>query len=275
MMAVLPAAPYRPTYKSLVEGAVRIIYREIYVELQNNVYSSIESINAAILKLLEKLNNRNFSRRNYSRRQLFDETEAVALDQLPRKRYELRDRCNATVLKNNHVRLAEDQHYYSVPYQFIGKRTSIYYDDHDVEIYYRYERIAIHKRDRTAHKYSTQDEHLLARNRDVNNWDIDKYLEKAKAVGDHCYDYLQEIVKRRAHGEAAFKSCRGIINLLKGFSPERLNKACKRAAQYHDYSLSTIEAILIRGLDKQEQEDETDESPIPKHNNVRGKDYYN
>lgn len=275
MMAVLPAAPYRPTYKSLVEGAVKIIYREIYVELQKNVYSSIESINAAILLLLERLNNRDFSKRKYSRRQLFNEIEAVALDELPKKRYELRDRCNATVLKNNHVRLAQDQHYYSVPYQFIGKKTSIYYDDRDVEIYYRYERIAIHKRDRTAHIYSTQDEHLLARNRSVNNWDIDKYLEKAKTVGDHCYDYLQEIVKRRAHSEAAFKSCRGIMNLLKGFSPLRLNKACKRAAEYHDYSYSTIEAILIRGLDKQELEDETGESDIPKHDNVRGKDYYN
>ncbi|MCK5020260.1 MAG: IS21 family transposase [Candidatus Peribacteraceae bacterium] len=274
MMAVLPAAPYRPTYKSLVEGAVRIIYREIYVELQLNVYSSIESINAAILLFLERLNNRNFSRRKYSRRQLYNDIESVALDPLPKKRYELRDRCNATVLKNNHVRLVHDQHYYSVPYQFIGRKISIYYNDRDVEIYYRYERIAIHKRDRTAHRYSTLDEHLLARNRDVNNWDIDKYLEKAKVVGDHCYEYFQEIVKRRAHSEAAFKSCRGIINLLKGFSPERLNKACKRAAGYNDYSFSTIEAILSRGLDKQDQEDETGKSDMPKHDNVRGKDYY-
>jgi len=275
MMTVLPAAPYRPTYKSLVEGAVRIIYREIYVELQKNVYSSIESINKAILLLLEKLNNRYFSKKKFSRRRLFNEIEAVALNELPRKRYEVRDRSNATVLKNNHVRLAEDQHYYSVPYQFIGKKTSIYYDDREVEIYYKYERIAIHNRDRTAYKYSTRDEHLLARNRSINNWDIDKYLVKAKQVGDPCCDYLQEIIKRRTHGEAAFKSCKGIMNLLKGFSPQRLNKACMRAAAYHDYSYSTIETILIRGLDKEDPKDEKAEILIPKHDNVRGKDYYN
>lgn len=274
MMAVLPAAPYRPTYKSLVEGAVRIIYREIYVELQKNVFSSIESINAMMLKLLEKLNNRNFSKKDFSRKHLFDEIEAAALDQLPEKRYELRDRCNATVLKNNHVRLAEDQHYYSVPYQFIGKKVTVYYDQSDVEIYYRYERIAIHKRNRTPHAYTTLNEHLLARNRNINNWDPEKYLKKANDVGEQCHNYLEEIIKRRAHGDASFKACRGIINLLKGFSPERINNACKRAAGYNDYSFRTIEAILIKGLDKQDQEDEPDEHKIPKHKNVRGKGYY-
>jgi transposase len=274
MMTVLPAAPYRPTYKSLVEGAVRIIYREIYTELQKQVFSSRESINRAILGLLEKLNNRHFSKKDFSRRQLFNEIEAAALDPLPEKRYQVRERCHATALKNNHVRLAEDQHYYSVPYQFIGKKVAIFYDDKDVEIYYRYERIAVHQRDRRPHRYTTLDEHLLAKNRNVNNWDIDKYLQKAKEVGDHCYDYLQEIVKQRSHSESAFKSCRGIITLLKGFSPERLNNACKRAATYSDYSFSTIEAILVKGLDKGEQESQEDESQIPKHDNVRGKDYY-
>jgi len=275
MMSVLPAAPYRPTYKSLVEGAVRIIYREIFPELQKEVFSSRESINRAILGLLKKLNNRLFSKKDFSGRQLFEEIEAVALDTLPQKRYQLRERCHATVLQNNHVRLAQDQHHYSVPYQFIGKKVAIYYDEQDVEIYYRYERIAIHKRDRRPHRYTTLDEHLLAKNRNVNNWDIDKYLKKARDVGDHCYDYLQEIVKRRAHSEAAYKSCRGIITLLKGFSPERLNNACKRAAGYGDYSFSTIEAILVKGLDKQAQEPEVNEIQIPKHDNVRGKYYYN
>jgi transposase len=274
-MSVLPAAPYRPTYKSLVEGAVRIIYREIYVEINKQVFSSLDSINAAIKPLLEKLNSRLFSKRDYSRRELFEEIEAVALNQLPKKRYDFKDRSYATVLKNNHVRLATDQHYYSVPYQFIGKKVVLYYSENTVEVYYRYERIAIHQRDRVPHRYTTQQEHLLAKNRNVNNWDIDKYLEEAKQVGEDCYDYLQQIVKRRSHSEAAFKSCRGIMSLKKGFSTDRLNMACRRAASYQDYSYRTVEAILVKGLDRVDPEDDKLRIIIPKHNNVRGKEYYN
>jgi hypothetical protein len=36
-MAALPAAPYRPTYKALVEGAVKIIYRTIYSIVKERV----------------------------------------------------------------------------------------------------------------------------------------------------------------------------------------------------------------------------------------------
>jgi transposase len=231
-MSVLPAAPYRPTYKSLVEGAVRIIYREIFIEINKQVFSSVDSINAAIRPLLEKLNNRLFSRRQYSRRELFEEIEAVTLNHLPKKRYELKDCNHATVLKNNHVRLAADQHYYSVPYQFIGKKVVIYYSENTVEIYYRYDRIALHQRERVPHSRTTHPEHLLAKNRNINNWDINKYLEQAKHIGDECFEYLQQIVKQRAHPESAYKSCRGIIGLQKGFSVERINKAC-RTGQTH------------------------------------------
>ena len=50
------------------------------------------------------------------------------------------------LVKNGHVSLAADKHYYSVPYRFIGKKIKLMYSRHSVEIFYHYERIAIHKR---------------------------------------------------------------------------------------------------------------------------------
>ena len=47
-MAALPAAPYKPKHKALVEGAVKIIYRTIYSVVKGHVYSSLELLNAAI-----------------------------------------------------------------------------------------------------------------------------------------------------------------------------------------------------------------------------------
>ena len=62
-MAALPAAPYKPKHKALVEGAVKIIYRSIYSTLKGNVYSCIELLNSAIREALEAHNNRPLTRK--------------------------------------------------------------------------------------------------------------------------------------------------------------------------------------------------------------------
>ena len=142
MMAALPAAPYKPKYKALVEGAVKIIYRTIYGTVKERVYSSLELINQAIGLALEEHNSRLLKNRPYSRRQLFEETERHMLNPLVEHKYELKRRILVTVMKNNYVNLSEDKHYYSVPYHFIGKKVTVLYSQSLVEIYHRYERIA-------------------------------------------------------------------------------------------------------------------------------------
>ena len=125
--AVLPARAYRPRDKALVENAVRLTYSRIYTKLRDTDYFSLEELNAAIRTVLEDYNNRLLKGRNYSRRQQFEEIERSALQPLPPLRYELKKHLFATVMKNGHVSLGEDKHYYSVPYRFIGKKVKLMY----------------------------------------------------------------------------------------------------------------------------------------------------
>ena len=41
-MAALPAGPYKPRHKALVEGAVKIIYQVIFTPLRDKVFTSLE-----------------------------------------------------------------------------------------------------------------------------------------------------------------------------------------------------------------------------------------
>ena len=109
--AVLPARVYKPRDKSLVEGAVKILYTRIYSVLKDQQFFDLESMNQGILQLLEKHNTSNFTGRSYSRRQLFEELEKHELSLLPVQRYEIRKQALATVLNNGHVLLGEDKHY--------------------------------------------------------------------------------------------------------------------------------------------------------------------
>jgi transposase len=273
-MAVLPAGPYKPTHKALVEGAVKIIYRAIYETIRSGVFTSLESINKAILEALDAFNRRLMSGRPYSRRQVFEETEAAALQLLPLRRYEIKRRKIVTVMKNNYVYLGEDKHYYSVPYRFIGKKVTLFYTQSLVEVYHKHDRIAVHDRNRQAYKYSTHEDHLASKHRYQTDWSPGKFIEKAAEVGQECRDYIVGIIESRQHPEQAYRSCQGVLSFAARAGKERLNNACRRALKYGDYSYHTIRVILEKGFDKDTSAEESNLPDIPSHDNIRGPEYY-
>jgi hypothetical protein len=64
-----------------------------------------------------------FSGRTYSLREQFEEVEREALVKLKPLRYGVNKQVMVTVMKNGYVCLGEDIHYYSVPYNYIGKKS--------------------------------------------------------------------------------------------------------------------------------------------------------
>jgi transposase len=79
----LPARVYKPRDKSLVEGAVKILYQRIYPELRQEVFNSIEQLNKRIKELLYEHNRKQLTGRPFSRHQLFIKDER---DKLPPRR---------------------------------------------------------------------------------------------------------------------------------------------------------------------------------------------
>lgn len=273
-MAALPAGPYKPKHKALVEGVVKIIYRTIYAVLNDRVFTSLEELNRAIWEALEEHNNRLMSNRPYSRRQLFEEVERLELQLLPLRRYDLKRKKVATVMKNNYVCLAEDKNYYSVPYIHIGKKVNIFYSQTEVEVFYRYERIAHHMRDRTPFRYITVDEHMAYKNRFMTDWTPEKFIERATNVGEDTRKYIINILEKRQHPEQAYRSCQGILSFASKVGNDRLDKACHRALLYRDYSYMTIKTILERKMDQIPLDSEEGGKIMPLHSNIRGKLYY-
>ena len=271
---ILPARAYRPRDKALVENAVRIIYTRIYVKIERKEYFSLEALNAAIITALEEHNNAPLRGRNYSRRQQFDDIEKSALLPLPPLRYELKKHQYATVAKNGHAGLSADKHYYSVPYRFIGKKVKLLYSRHSVEIYYNYERIALHQRTKSPYQYTTQKEHMASTHRFVSEWTPERFTSWAASIHEDVRLYVLKVLDRKQHPEQAYKSCMGILGFAKKVGNERLVKACQRALGYGAYNYTTIQKILERELDLRDAPDETDQLQMPFHDNIRGENYY-
>lgn len=271
--AVLPARSYRPRDKSLVEGIVKIIYQRIYTAIDEQVCFTLEELNAVIRAELEKHNNTRLTHRTYSRRERFEEIEKEALQPLPVYRYEFKKQLIVTVMKNNHVCLSADKHYYSVPFQHIGKKVKLLYNSGKIEIYYCLECIAVHSRDMRPNRYTTTDDHLASSHRYVTEWTPSYFIEQGEKIHAMVAEYLAKVIESKQHPEQAYKSCAGILHCARKVGNERIINACKRGLEYGAYGYNHIVQILDKGLD-QIKDDPDLPLLMPDHNNIRGNEYY-
>ena len=267
--SIMPTRTYSPKDKAHVENAVKIIYRRIFAEIQDEVFYGIEDLNQAIREKTVALNNRSLTGRDYSRRELFEKLEKDVLRPLPQQKYELRYFHKGKVTKFYHIYLSKDKHYYSVPFLYIGKDVKLIYTRNSVEIYHNHVRIAYHKRDRTLNGYTTIKEHKPKDHQDLE-WDVDRFLRWAEKFGENTKKYIETIFASKEYSGILYKKCWGILGLGKEekYGKKRLEDACKRAILHQNYSYKTIENILSKGLDKLPETMEQHE--LPDHENIRG-----
>lgn len=271
-MAVLPARAYKPRDKSLVEGAVKITYNRIYTNLPSALPTSLEELNGQILPLQEQQNNAAFTGRKYSRRQQFDEMEKATLQPLPSRGFELRRSLTLTVMKNGHICLSTDKHYYSVPFAYIGKKVKVLYAQSSVEVFYQYELLATHKRIRSQHAYTTDPAHLATQHQVLSEWNPEYFRAQAREIHPDVEVFISEVLNRKQHPEQGYKSCQGILSFAKRVGHERLIKACQRAHNFGFYHYKAVENILNSRLEVIDPEPE--QPPMPEHENIRGENYY-
>jgi len=200
---ILPTRAYKPKDKALVEGVIRIIYTRIYARLRDEKFFSIEDLNKAIGLTLEEHNNQVITGKDRTRRQLFEEMERTTLILLPELRYEFKKQQYSTALRNGHVSLSTDKHFYSVPHQYIGKRVKLMYTRYNVEIFYNYERIALHKRIQSPYKYTTDKEHLPATHRFLNELTPERLLRQAEEIHKDVRSYISKILSKKQHADQA------------------------------------------------------------------------
>lgn len=270
---ILPARVYKPRDKSLVEGAIKILYQRIYTQVQQETFYSLSRLNERIKELLEVHNNKKLTGRPFSRKQLFEEDEKQHLQALAVESFEIRHQSFATVLRNGHVMLSADKHYYSVPSKYIRKKVKLLYTSTSVEIFYKYNRIAVHQRGTKPYHYTTLQEHLPATHQFLHKCSPQKFIQRAARIDAQVEALIVKVLQQKQHPEQAYKSCMGILSLENKVGTQRLINACKRALEYGIHNYQTIKTILEKGLDRVEDQ-QTDTDRLPKHDNIRGNKYY-
>ena len=273
-VTILPARPAKPKDKSLAEGAVRISYSWIYAKLRDRIFFSLEELNVAILEQLELLNARTMQRPGVSRIELFESIEKTELQPLPQQRYEIKKHKTLTVQFNYHIYLSDDCHYYSVPYRYKGRKVAVLFTERALEVYSGNIRIALHLRNKRRNGYTTQREHMPEFHKWKDNWDPEKLMNWATTKGGDVASVVATVLASRQHPEQSYKTCMGILSLGKIYGDLRLNKACKRALYYDNYTYKVIKNILFNNMDQLDEDSNNTIGTLPEHENIRGRNYY-
>ncbi|MFR9510620.1 MAG: IS21 family transposase [Rikenellaceae bacterium] len=267
----------KPKDKGNVESHVNIIYKRIYARLRNEIFYTIESLNKRILELVDDLNNRQMQGKGESRRERFERDERMHLSPLASEEFVFKSRKSVTINSTYHIQIPEDRHFYSVPYQHIGKQAIVVYTNTEVEVYVDLERIAIHKRDTTNGGYSTLDEHMPESHRAYKRskeHNAEYYLRTSAEIGKYARRIIENILSSNSFVQQGYRSCEGILNLANKYESERVEAACKRASVMEFCSYKHIKNILEKGLDQVTEPESTLVIPLPQHDNIRGAEAY-
>jgi transposase len=273
--AALPARPRKPKDKPKVEVAVQVVERWVLARLRHQKFFSLAELNRALGSLLKQLNNRPFKKLPGTRRSQYEALDLPALSPLPAQAYEFAEWKQARVHIDYHIEVYG--HYYSVPHSLVTRQVEARVTATTIEIFHQNQRVASHARAADGRGgHTTLPDHMPSHHRAYSEWSPGRFLNWAVEIGPHTRDLVRGLLESHKHPELSYRSCLGLLNLARRYSPERLEAACRRALAIGVFRQSSVRSILERGLDSQPLPEPETETAVtsPVHENVRGAAYY-
>ena len=268
---VLPARVMKPRDKAKVEVAVQIVQRFVLAKLRHRRFFSLAELNAAIRDCVTAINAKIMRRVGKSRNELLETIDRPALNALPTTPYSYAEWKRARVAPDYHIEVAN--HYYSVPSKLIREMVEARITSATVEIFHKGQRIASHAFSAVRNRHTTITEHMPSAHRRYAEWTPAKMMSEAALIGPAAIALIEAIMKAKPHPEQGFRSCLGIISLVRTYGSERVEAASRRGNDIGATTYGSIKSILQNGLDKVYAKPAAREAPPIQHANIRGRGY--
>jgi transposase len=262
----------KPKDKTLVENQVKLIYSRVYAKLRDRQFFSIQQLNDAISEKVLAHNQTRMQLKNYCREEKFLANEKHLLKALPDTVYEMKYYKQYKVAPNNHLCLQKDRHYYSVPFVHIGKQATVIYTRSTVSIYIDCKRVAFHLRSYVTGHYTTVKDHLCSTHQHYQDRSPDYYMAKAKSRSKELHNLFVLLFKQDRYPEQLYRTCDGLLKLQRITEPDKFEKACQIAIENQRYNYGFVANILKNNMTEHYQQ--TEEKPLPRHENIRGKQLF-
>jgi len=168
-----------------------------------------------------------------------------------------------------------DHHFYSAPHELIHEQLEARFTATTVELFRAGVRVASHLRSYVRGTPTTLSEHMPKAHQKHLEWTPSRITHWAGTIGPQTKALVIAILADRPHPEMGYRSCLGILRLAKQYGNERLETAAARAVAVSARSYRHVESILKNGLDRLPSSVNSEPSSPVRHENIRGRDYYN
>lgn len=222
----IPCRIYHPNDKGKVESGIKYV--------KNNFFSGRDFLDGMDLdrQLREWLDKTCNQRVHGTTRQipleLFAKEEKAKLKPLPLKEFSMADVGSRKVYHDCHIYV--DYNYYSVPFEYVGQEVDIELDKNILRIFYQNKEIALHPRQGGKGKFSTDNSHYPQYKRYSETEYQEKYQAKMAEIGPYAEQLFFQIVEQ--HPKEWARTVQGILSLLKNYSKEIVESACKRGLAF-------------------------------------------
>ena len=274
--AVIPARPYRPRDKGANESGIGVLQKQFYQEVRNQKFYSLEELNQAFRKYLDRLNTGIMKDWGVSRLDRF-EGERALLKPCPNENWEQSEWRKAKVHADCHVQVLKK--FYSVPYQFVGREVRVRITAKLVEIFDQdLNSLSSHARLLGKETHSTTSAHYPAEKVALTQFSVQLALREAEKVGNETAKLVTELLS----GSFPLKYLRRVQGILRLYQSARVTRqalehAAKMAMQFnklqYQYIQNTAEYFdkngnrpsVIRSAPKRDLDQMyLHENPIPK-----------
>jgi transposase len=270
-VGVLPARPYKPRDKAKVEAGVRFAQAYILGRLRRRIFFSLAECNAAIVLVMQRMNERPMRKLGVSRRELFEKIERAALDPLPAADWEFAEWKRARVNLDYHIE-AHD-FFYSVPHALIRVEVDVRVTARIIEIFHRGQRVGVHERRYLGRRHGTDPDHMPSSHRRYAEWTPDRFRRWAAKIGPSTEGLITAVLASRPHPEQGFRTCLGILKLYRGVDADRAEAVSARAVEIGGLTCKSVASLLAQKHDKSTSKD-SGQATLFDHANLRGPGYY-
>jgi hypothetical protein len=238
--AVIPARPYRPRDKGANESGIGVLQKQFYQEVRDQKFYSLEELNRAFRKYLDRLNCAVMKDWGISRLDRF-EGERALLKSCPDTNWEQSEWRKAKVHADCHVQVAKK--FYSVPYQYVGREVRVRMTSKMIEIFDQdMNGLSSHARLLGTQTHSTNPSHYPAEKVAMTQFSVQLALRAAAKVGTETEKLVTELLS----GSFPLKYLRRVQGILRLYESTRVTKAAlehaaKMALQFNKLQFAYLQ----------------------------------
>ena len=234
--AALPARPYKPRDKAIVEANIGAIQRTFYQQVNDKKFWSISELNKAFRQFLTKFNNRLMKDHGVSRWERF-QSEKDKLLPLPIQQYDVREWTTAIVHPDCHIQIKHC--FYSVPFQLVSQEVRVRISGALIEVFDGdCNSVAAHQRVDGRGRRVTIDAHLPQEKLQACRFEIGQAKEKAGSIGP-CFKSLMDKLFEGHRPLANLRRAQGMIRIYgkDGIDSKAMEYAAGQCLTFHKFRL--------------------------------------